>query len=471
VTRAERRAPWSLLAAFLLAACESQVEFRIVDGVDQDPYAGATDVTLSVRAQDGTTIRSWRFDPLDPRGTLDPLPTGRDMVLVVETSAGGRALSRGRSFPFDLGRRTPNPHPDVFLGRLGRFTIPLLESPTTARPLAIAATDSGAIWIDANGDVFRFDLHDRSGFAASRGAPTSRMVASYPSLADATFTGLPDGSLFGIGGAEARGVLIGSDGEVVATLDASTPELVVHRFGAALSVVGDSIVVAGGAPDEVSAPSASVTRFDRIVDSGVTTIVATPLEPLASTRRDAVAAPISVRGRSDCPCARIAVVGGRDAVGPRALIALVDPAGVDATIEVQHSAVRPGVAVVAIEDGVLAFAGGRDGLGAPVDTIDLFLTRVDAIAPFSPSPPPLFFPRAGASAVMLSPGLAIVIGGVTSLEAASSAAELIEFAGNTLPTGSLVAPTAHPLAVKLRDRTILTVDAGSVTLYVSPRDL
>lgn len=471
MTRAEHVTLGLVVAASLLAACESQVEFRIVDAVDQDPFAGATDVTLSVRAQDGTTLRSWRFDPLDPRGTLDPLPVGDDMVLVVETRAGGRTLARGRSFPFDLRRRGTLPHPDVFLGRIGRFSTPLTETPATARPLAIAATEYGAIWIDEIGDVYRFDLHDRSGVAVVRGEPALSLVASYPSLSDAAFTALPDGALFGIGGAEGRAVVVGADGEVVATLDATTPTLIGHRYGAALAVVGDSVVVAGGAPDVAGTPTGAVTRFDRLVDSTGTTLLATALEPLALPRRDAVAAAISVRGRSDCPCARVAVVGGRDGVGALTFVSLVDPAGADATIDANLAAVRVGVSVVAIEDGVLALAGGRDGVGAPVDAIDLLLLRTDAITPISPSPPPLFFPRAGASSVVLAPGLAILIGGVTTLDAPSNAAELIEFAGNTLPTGSLVAPSANPASVKLLDRTILTVDAGVVTLYVSPRDL
>jgi len=462
----------AVLACAFACACDAQpVEFRIVHGSDQDPYVGATDITISLHDRNDETLRSWSFAAPAPRGSLDPLATGHGLRFVVEATAGGRVLARGHSLPFDLGRGLSVPHPDVYLGRLGRFATPLSEPAVTGRPLAIAATSSGAIWIDSIGAIHRFELHDRSAAAVSIGGPTLVTVATLATMADASFAALPDGSLFGIGGSDGGAVLLDSSGSVVASLPASTPELADHRFGAAVAYVGGAIVVAGGASSPGGAPTTSVTRFERVTTSGGTTLVPSPLPQLPTARRGARGVAIDVRGRVDCPCERLALVGGDDAGGPRSRVSVIDPFGIDPTIELDHPAIRRDVTAVAIDDGLLLLAGGRDALLAPVDSVDLLVARVDAIVALSPSLPPLFTPRAGAAGVRLAPGLVLVVGGATTLEVPSSAAELVEFPGNTLATGSLVVPVANPSGVLLPDRTVLVVDDASVGLFVPPREL
>lgn len=456
----------ALLAASLAQACEpTAVRFRIVDAVDQDPYAGADEVRMALRDRDGATLRTWTFSVDATSGALDALPDGTSMSLIVETLTQGRVLARGRSFPFSLGADLPVPHPDLFLGRLGRVGMPLATTPAIGEPLAITATSYGALVIDASGDVHRFDPHDRAG----DGAPSFRTVASYPSSGGLAFIGHSSGRLVGIRGDALDAVLVGEEGAIEASDANHAATLVNHRFGAAMVETTSGVVFVGGSASELDAPGTWVTR---LAITGAAThpgIAIESLPSLASPLRDATAVRMEVRGRADCPCERVVLVGGFDGVTNLARILSIDPLGVDAPVEAVLPVPLTGAAAFAISEGVLALAGGRDALGFAVDTVDFFVVRVDGIDPLTPSAPPLFFPRDGAASVVLAPGLALVVGGVDSAGAPSDGAELIEFPGNTLATGSLVAPAASPLAVLLRDRTVLTVDALSIGIYVPPR--
>ncbi len=462
------------LAAGLAASCAAEgvpVEFRLVHGPSENPWDGADSLRFVLEGAAEPT--EWTF-PIDATsGSVAPLPPGEGLVLRVDVLMGAVTLARGRSFPFDLVEGGAPPHPDLYVGRLGRFAPPVVYVPAIAER-AITVTTDGALLAGADGALRRYRAHDRRD--GHQGEPTLEVVdtSAVPDAADRSFVGFGPGLLLAFGGAAGDALLYGPDGALLDTLPSDTPGLAPHAFEATAAALGGAAVLLVGGTTSLGGPeSTAVSRIDAIRDgtgNGYRLELVEVL-PLPTARKGARAVPVSVRGsgRSDCPCERVLVVAGTRGGSVVARATLVDPYGVDPTVELATDVARDGAALLPILPGHVMVAGGQAADGTAVASVDVLRMQVDTIELTSPAPPPLFYPRRGATGAVFAEGLGIVVGGFDATGAPIATAELIDYPGEALPTGALSSAPGEVHAALLGDGTLLVAGAGLVDVYVLPR--
>jgi hypothetical protein len=449
----------------LLTGCESPAPLapRVVRGLDDMPLEGADSLVVGVLA-DGALLEGAEVRVPLPSDTfvLPEVPLGRALALRVEALAGDVPLARGRSLPFDYpSAGSAPPPPDVLLVTLGRFTR-TLES--TRSFVAVAPSAEGAIVVADDGEIFAYLAHgaaDGSALLVSRGALPERRAARWTTLRDEAGAWI----LLGVGGADGGASVIDARGELLASLPPSAADI---RTDIALASAEDgSFALAAGGADAAGTPTDAVSRFELRGD----VLVRTDLTPLAHPRAHAELVIVSAEVGSDTRA--VALVGGGGATDS---IELLDPyAG--STADVPNEQDLDARAWVAVGTGLVVAAGGMDTLGAPSDAVDLFLVRPDReppIARVTPSPSPLFAPRAHAHALRLGPGLALFVSGTGSAGAAVRGAELVEvrldaLPGEVVPTGSFPIAARAQALTRLDDHSVLVVGDGLVLAYVPPR--
>lgn len=431
------------LALLVLAGCApgtERIAFHVRGAPPDDPFRGADTLVVALERGGRTVAGTEQIFPIDaPALELVDLPFGEDLALRVEARFGDLVLARGRSFPFDYlaADAAPARPPDVLIGTLGRFAQPLSELPP-GTPLALAPAPDGARVATAS-TVLAYRAH------AAQGVPSLEPIASVPaSRAGALWLAAGD-DLIALGGAEPGATRFDPEGRArELALDGSP------RAAAALPD-GERVIVwlADG----------SVVR----VDPDATAELARLDAPTA----DAVALAVPAR------------LGDRDVVrvlladGDRAFV--VDPEGIVAPSSASLAPARRGRVIAVVGTGLVLVAGGVDEAGVVSDEVALWVLRPDrdpSLEAVSPAPPLLFAARARASVASFGEGLLLISGGTGAAGEPLASAELIDataLPGDVVATGALPFADARPLAVSLRDRTVLVAGAGGIAVYFPPR--
>jgi hypothetical protein len=475
----------ALVVAFVLASpgCSDgarvvAVGFHIVTAPGDDAFLGSRELAFTVE-QDGVVgpVAEQRYPIFDRSGSLPSVPFGRSFSVLVEGVAGDVVLARGRSFPFDVLDGEPAPHPDVFVGRLGRFVSPVRRSDDPEPGAAVAqvvSTDSGASIAYADGAIWRYVAH----VPESDGQAGLDRIEQRESLAGATWITLDHGRMLAVGGPDGGAALLDSGGAVLATL--SPGSLAGQCVGVAVAVVpGTGVVVIGGAAAHDEPPTDSVTLVEVREDpAGSFTLGTLDLAPAPEPRSDAVAVAGEVHdGEAATPF--VVLVGGQHDSGPATTALVIDPGGTLEPGEVDLGRSLLGASVVTLGSGHLVLvAGGQGAEGTPVADVRLLVVQARdgrlVIDLVSPAPQPLFTPRAFAAAQLLGEGLVLLVGGRGTRDEPLSSAEIVDtrdeqFPGQVVATGELPAPFGAPRSSVLGDGSILVADEAGIAVYVPPQ--
>ena len=450
------------------AAGRVPIDFEIGSDPAADPYTGATE--LAVILEEGGLVRDEVVYPIDAvRGDLGFVAEGLGYVLRVETRAGDVVLARGRSFPFELVLGDDPPVPDVFLGRLGIFSLSSDDAPPATNVLGVVATDAGALFITEDGSVVEYVAHDRTS-AGSRDART-RLVATVADATSYDWVGLARGRLLAVGGPSEELRLFDATGELLPELPGPGATSL-RRTGASLTAVdgGEAALLVGGIPFGAVVETDAVTRITMVDGASGPILSVIELMPLPSPRTDASGLSVVVRGGASCPCERVLVFGGSAGGAPLVEASLVDPTGSASPWTAALPSAPPGAALAAMDTGLVAVIGGTDALGVAVADVTILAVTSGQLDVLSPPHPPLFGARTGAAATVIGDGLVMVYGGVGPTGSALSTVELIEFPGDVAPTGSLPAPIGSPVGVRLLDQSVLVLGPGVESVFVVPRN-
>lgn len=440
------RAPLLFLLLFL-AACGTTltfVSFQITRDASEDPFPGATAVTVSVR-QDGVLLpRSVeRTSLLQASFTTPTVPFGTGYTLRVDVMDGQLLLARGTSTSFEARSSGDEALPDVFVAPLGRFA----QWTTRSAPVPVAAALAGeqVVLGNVDGSITALDLHDASTQPRVDAAAGRRFVA------------LP-GGLLAIADSDALFV----DAEVHS---ASDPSLGRHGADALL------VPVSPGVPDEpcayVLGGRADPVAFTRLCLAGGVLVI-TPMVDLGLGGWGGSAALVTLEGDQQ----RIAWVSRQNAGGASDALTLVNLESPAAVASATFNPPLPTSGAVAVAHGVgeLLVIGGRTLAGVQAEIRRLVVQPSTAVAA-TPTPEALFTPREGSAWSPVAAGVYLVHGGTNAGGTRALRAELVDvrnFPGTVAPTGEL--PTADPLVVvALDDHAQLAIGANGVWRYASPR--
>lgn len=462
----------------------TEIDFRIVTGADDDPWAGGSSLVVALEGPDQASLEQIEFPITATSGRAPAVPDGDGFRFRVDVlTADGFVLARGHSFPFSVlggeasfaGER-PALRPDVLVVPLGRFVMPLGvagDLPPAERVAVLAAVDGGAVLATADGRLYEYVAHAYD--ATHDGEASLRQLAG-GAREDATWAHLGDGLLLAVGGTHAGATLYERNGAAVATLDGSA--LGDQRAEVAVAAIpgARAALVIGGAPSAGAAPTDRITRVDATLTTEGWSLSATELSHrLVDARRDASALAVPVDDPSaDCPCSRVLVVGGEGETGRLSSAEVVDPEDVDTPAAAPVGPATRDVALAVVDHGLALLAGGRgiDGRAvADVRTVDVRAGAAPQLV--TPAPPPLATPRASAAAARFGNGLLLVVGGVGVDERPLASAELYDFEadrfGEEAVTGALPVAQGAPRATALDDGTVLVIDEPGVAVYAPPR--
>jgi len=446
------------LVANASAGCTGQVAsvpLRITHGAEEDPFADATELSLSF-SRGGVLEREERF-PVDT-STLDlgVLPFGADLRVELSVLAGEFEISRGASFPFAVQASAPPPRVDLYVGRVGRFTDAVVE-PLDSLVVGLGPNAAGALVATASGTLYRYDAH-----APLDGRPVLTRLAAYRELSGASWLALDDGGLLAVGGDRGRARRFDAMGEPLA--EVLDPQLDDQRRGSVLISVAGEVVVLGGSPLLFGGMTARSSRVLLHPDGSLEVV---PLPDLACPTRDVSASRVSIPSVSGAPADRIVLVCG-DALRESRLIAL-DPEGVALSTELLLPGDLRQASLAPLGVGLLLVAGGRGPEGMATDAVHILALGDGSTTEIAGASRPLFTARLGAAASVLSPGRILLVGGRDALEQPLASAEILTFPGRVVQTGDVPLPMASPRLVALADGALLAVDAAGMAQYIPTR--
>lgn len=450
------RGPAAGLAASIavaLIACApdaATVHFRVRGAPPDEPFLGA-DAIVAVLEQDGRPLppTERRFSAEATELALDALPFGERLALRVETRGrlpGGAefVIARGRSFPFDLPSADRAPGggaADVLLGTLGRYVAPLGASPLDA-PAALVVPSARGATIATATSLYRYRAHDPS----TGGALLERALALPPELHDARWAPMPDGALLAGGAATPALTLFASDGgELLGEI-----ALPAAAVAIAPSTRGAIAVLATG----------EILFVEHYPEAGLRTSPLSPAIDPALSAASLLVVPVRVDDRDE---ERIVLVTEGE-------IVRVDPGGGEPIERAPLGGARSGRAIAIASTNEIAIAGGRDAAGTASDALEVW--AVMPLTPITPSPPPLFSARSGASAIAAGPRLLLIAGGLGALGEPMAGTELVDLSvlpGDVTATGSLPTAAASARGCALRDRSVLVAFDREIAVYFPPR--
>lgn len=445
----------ALVIAWLGGGCAppDALRFRLVQGLDDDPFVVGTTLALGLEGSDAQVAFEETFPLGAPELELGPLPHGGPLRLRAEVRSEAVVLARGYSFPFTHLPEAPAAFaPHVLVGSLGRFTRTTVEQPDSPA-LAIAPAPDGARLVTSAGTVYAYRVHGPDGdpvLEVLGRAPPHRITGVWAPVGRSGFLAV---------GGSSRGASF-VDADTAESLEA--PSLLVEH-GADPLLVGfdDGVLVVGGLT--AAGPSAAVTWVERRAD-GLVAAAREPLsEPLA--RGHAIAASVEVAGEARPVALVLASTGAAWVVDP------TGERGATRSEPVLDHLESAGVA--ALGPGLVLVAGGRDASG-PSAAIDLLILRDERVAVLAPRPRALAVPRLHPTAVPFGLGRALVVGGRDGLELPHDTSELFEvrvddLPGDAVPTGRVPVAAADPRGVALDDGSVLVVDRALLAHYFSPR--
>ncbi len=442
--------PWLLL--LLGCAPADRVSFRIVAGLDDDPFATGSDLAISLV---GAEQPDERVFPITATVfELPELPYGEGLRFRVEARTAEIVFARGASFPFDYLADGPPPRaPHVLLGTLGRMSRTTLQQPD-APALVVAAADDGARFVTELGTIYAYRAHGPEGAASLEvlgRAPPHRATGGWAAVGRLGF------------------VVVGGRSPGASFVDAATGDAIelsagleAHQQGATVVGFERGALVIGGIVDRVG--RAEVTWIEPRDGE----LVATSLPPLGAGVYGARGVALLTRDAAGGLASRALVLGGSSAPA----VWVVDPSG---AVPIRNELVLADVSeagIATIGPQLVLITGGVVG-AAPSDRMDLLIVDERGAAN-QLHPRPLAAPRRGPGVIAAGGGRALVVGGRGRFGLAHDTAELFEVSladlpGDVVPTGRAPTSAAQPQGVLLDDGTVLVLDDGLAAIYFLPR--
>jgi len=438
----------------LLAGCTQaeSLSFRIVAGLDDDPFATGSSLVISLV---GATQPDERVFPITaPTFEVPALRFGEDLQFRVEARTGEIVFARGASFPFDyLEGSPPDRSPHVLLGTLGRMSRTTTQQPDGAA-IVIAAADDGARFVTERGTIYAYRAHNPDGNASLEvigRAPPHRVSGAWAPVGRLGFVA--------VGGRSPGASFV--DATTGDTLELSSG-LEAHQTGATAIGFERGALAVGGLVDRLG--RAEVTWIERTAGE----LHATPLPPLGEGVYGARGVALLTRSESGDLAPRALVLGGSNA--PIAWV--VDPAGAAPVRSELGLADVSAAGMAAIGPQLVLISGGMVG-SSPSDRMDLLIVDERGAAD-QLHPRALAAPRADPAVIAAGDGRALVVGGRGRFGLAHDTAELFEvrlddLPGDVVPTGRAPSSVAQPRGVMLDDGTVLVVDASVAAAYFLPR--
>jgi len=430
----------------------ARVPVRITHGVEEEPFLGATDLSLQFFRGD-VLEREAHFSPDATSFDVGVLNFGTALRMKLDVFAGEFVISHGGSFPFEVQASSPPPRVDLHVGRLGRFTDAQVE-PLDDEVVGASAGLGGALLATKRGTLYRYASHD-----PSSGRPVLTRLAAHPDLAGASWVGLPDGGLVAVGGNVGRVRRFDGVGLVVA--EHVDVRLLDHRRGAALATSGESLWVLGGSALDFGSSSAAFTRVDLANDAA---LALQPLADLPCAMRDSRAALVSIASGAAGVADRIVLACG-DALRESRVVA-VDPAQRGAPSELVLPGDMRRAAIAPLGLGLLLVAGGLDPEGIPTDAIHILALGEASLSEIAAASRPLFSPRVDAAIHVLAPGRVLLLGGRDAAAQPMAGAEIVAFPGSVVLTGQAPLAMPSPTLLALGDGSVLAISAAGMAVYI-----
>jgi|GEM_PF-4924360 len=420
---------------------KGHLEARLRVAAGTHPLAGADTVSLLVAGPDGAPLGASRVAASsDGISVSSPVISG-PLTLTVEASRGADVLARGQSCASPAPAVGARLTVDVPLQLVGSFA-PAAESPAAADGAALLALSEQLFLVGGTFATGAVSAQSQS-YAPGAGRFTNGPSLGHPTT-HALVMPLSDGTALVLGGGSARslGVARYAQGELI---DAAAAFPGDWQDGAAVMLNGQ-VLCAGG-------------RVATGLSDGVWLLLgdgsaADAQAPLPSARAGLTLTAVGLDGAL--------AAGGLDSGGARTDLYLFEskafvPFGAALSTPRHHHT------ATLLTDGTVLVAGGFDGAGVPLASVE----RVDPVRRVVVAGGPLSTARGGHAAMLLADGRVLLVGGVGAGGEPLAEAELWDPSfggeGGGLPTGSMTSARATPSLARLCDGTIL-VAGGAPTV-------